>query len=114
MLPSQGSGGQKVTADKTHKASGVLQPSGYQDVTLNGGPMGTQAGGARDFYLSLLEDNLLNGFRKRVGLPAPGKPMGGWHDPDGFAGAHPFGQYVSALARMYANTKDPRYKEKVA
>ena len=75
--------------------------------------MGTQAEGARDFYLSLSKDNLLNGFRKRAGLPAPGEPMGGWYDPDGFAGAHPFGQYVSALARMYANTGDVRYREKV-
>ena len=104
----------KATADTTHQSAGILQPFRYQDVTLTGGPMGVQAQGARDFYLALSEDNLLNGFRKRAGLPAPGKPMGGWYDPDGFAGAHPFGQYVSALARMYANTGDVRYKEKVA
>ncbi len=76
--------------------------------------MGAQAQLAGDFYLALSEDNLLNGFRRRAGLPAPGKPMGGWYDPDGFAGAHPFGQYVSALARMYAATRDARFKEKVA
>ena len=76
--------------------------------------MGRQAEGAQAFYLSLSEDNLLNGFRKRAGLPAPGQPMGGWYDPDDFAGAHPFGQFVSALARMYANTGDLRYKQKVA
>jgi DUF1680 family protein len=91
-----------------------VQPFGYADVTLTGGPMGGQAAEAKAFYLALSEDNLLNGFRKRAGLPAPGKPMGGWYDPDGFAGAHPFGQYVSALARMFANTADVRYKEKVA
>jgi DUF1680 family protein len=105
---------QKANSPKAHKPSGVVQPFLYQDVTLTGGAMGTQAAGAHDFFLSLSEDDLLNGFRKRAGLPAPGKPMGGWYDPDGFAGAHPFGQYVSGLARMYANTKDPRYKEKVA
>ncbi len=97
-----------------HRPSGVLQPFTYQDVTLTGGPMGAQAAAARAFYLALSEDDLLNGFRKRAGLPAPGKPMGGWYDPDNFAGAHPFGQYVSALARMYANTRDGRFKEKVA
>ena len=113
VLLGQSIAAQKATTYKTHKASGILQPFRYTDVTLTGGPMGTQAEGARDFYLSLSEDNLLNGFRKRAGLPAPGKPMGGWYDPDGFAGAHPFGQYVSALARMYANTGDVRYKEKV-
>jgi len=108
------SSGAQTAANKTHKSSGILQPFRYQDVTLTGGPMGSQAQGARDFYLSLSEDNLLNGFRKRAGLSAPGKPMGGWYDPDGFAGAHPFGQYVSALARMYANTGDTRFSEKVA
>jgi uncharacterized protein len=44
----------------------------------------------------------------------PGKPLGGWYDPDGFAGAHCFGQWISALARMYAETGDVRFKEKVA
>ena len=102
------------TSTPKHLASGVLQPFTYKDVTLNGGPMGVQAKGASEFYLALSEDSLLNGFRKRAGLPAPGKPMGGWYDPEGFAGAHPFGQYVSALARMYANTGDKRYKDKVA
>lgn len=105
---------QKAAPAKTHRPIGILQPFRYQDVKLTGGPMEAQAAGARAFYLALSEDNLLNGFRKRAGLPAPGKPMGGWYNPDGFAGAHPFGQYVSALARMYANTGDARYKEKVA
>ncbi len=97
-----------------HSKSGLLQPFTYRDVKLAGGPMGVQAKEARDFYLNLSEDNLLHGFRKRAGLPTPGNPMGGWYDPEGFAGAHPFGQYVSALARMFANTGDSRYKEKVA
>ena len=76
--------------------------------------MEAQAQEARDFYLAISEDSLLQGFRLRAGLPAPGKPMGGWYDPEGFAAAHPFGQYVSALARMYANTGDARFQEKVA
>jgi DUF1680 family protein len=75
--------------------------------------MAAQAQAARDFYLSLDENSLLQGFRLRAGLPAPGSPMGGWYDPEGFAGAHSFGQYVSALARMYANTGDRRFQAKV-
>ncbi len=75
--------------------------------------MAVQEKGAQEYFLKLNEDSLLQGFRLRAGLPAPGKPMGGWYDPDGFAGAHPFGQYVSALARMYAGTGDLRFKEKV-
>ena len=101
-------------ADPTpHRPSGVLQPADYPDVTLTGGPMGDQAQFSREFYLAISDDNLLNGFRQRVGLPAPGRPMGGWYDPEDFAGAHPFGQWISALSRTYAATGDPRFKEKV-
>lgn len=96
------------------KPKAKLVPFTYAAVVLSGGPMAVQAQVARDYYLNLNEDSLLQGFRLRAGLPAPGKPMGGWYDPDGFAGAHPFGQYISALARMYANTGDVRFKEKVA
>jgi DUF1680 family protein len=91
----------------------ALRPFAYSDVQVTGGPMAVQERAARKFYLNLNEDSLLQGFRLRAGLPAPGKPMGGWYDPDGFAGAHSFGQYVSALSRMYANTGDRRYKDKV-
>jgi DUF1680 family protein len=76
--------------------------------------MGDQAQFSREFYLAISDDNLLNGFRQRAGLPAPGRPMGGWYDPEDFAGAHPFGQWISALSRTYAATGDPRFKEKVA
>jgi len=92
----------------------ALAPFQYKDVAVTGGPLAAQARGARRFYLDLNEDSLLQGFRLRAGLPAPGKPMGGWYDPDGFAAAHPFGQYISALARIYANTGDERYKAKTA
>src|SRR5579862_4496600 len=92
----------------------VLQAFTYRDVQLTGGPLAVQAQAARKFYLNLNEDSLLQGFRLRAGLPAPGKPMGGWYDPDGFAGAHPFGQYISALSRMYADTGAVEFKQKVA
>jgi uncharacterized protein len=99
---------------QSHSPSGVLQPFTYRDVTLTGGPLEAQAEFARDFYFAIPNDNLLNGFRLRAGLPAPGKPMGGWYDPNNFAGGCAFGQYLSALARDCANTGDPRFKEKVA
>lgn len=90
-----------------------LSAFSYADVEVTGGPMAAQARDARAYFLELSDDSLLQGFRLRAGQPAPGKAMGGWYDPDGFAAAHPFGQYVSALARMYANTHDERYKKKV-
>ncbi|MEO7649221.1 MAG: beta-L-arabinofuranosidase domain-containing protein, partial [Bryobacteraceae bacterium] len=104
----------RLNATQTKAATVKLLQFGYREVTLEGGPLDAQAKGARSFYLALSEDSLLQGFRLRAGLPAPGKPMGGWYDPDGFAGGHPFGQYVSALARMYASTGDTRFKQKVA
>jgi DUF1680 family protein len=91
----------------------VLRAFTYHEVTLTGGPMAAQARFSREFYLAIPNDDLLNGFRLRAGLPAPGKPMGGWYDPDNFAGGCAFGQYLSAFARTYANTGDVRYKEKV-
>ncbi len=62
-----------------HQSSGRLQPADYRDVTLTGGPLAEQAQFSRDFYLAIPNDNLLNGFRQRAGLPAPGRPMGGWY-----------------------------------
>ena len=91
----------------------ALQAFTYHDVTLTGGPLAAQAQFSREFFLAIPNDNLLNGFRQRAGLPAPGKPMGGWYDPQDFAGGCAFGQYISALARTYANTGDARYKDKV-
>ena len=97
----------------SHGSSGLLQPFSYADVTLTTGAVADQAQAAREFYLAIPNDNLLNGFRLRAGLPAPGKPMGGWYDPDNFAGGCTFGQLISALSRDYANTGDERFKDKV-
>ena len=110
LLLARGAGAEQPD----HPPTELLHPFSYADVSLTGGPLGEQAQVAREFYLNLSEDNLLNGFRKRAGLPAPGQPMGGWYDPENFAGAHPFGQFVSALARFYAETGDARFKQKVA
>ena len=57
MFLGQGSNSQKTTPDKTHKASGFLQPFGYQNITLTGGPMGMQAEGARGFTASGVVDS---------------------------------------------------------
>ncbi|HTV40915.1 MAG TPA: beta-L-arabinofuranosidase domain-containing protein [Candidatus Sulfotelmatobacter sp.] len=101
-------------ASKTSPSRVRLSAFTYHDVTLTGGPMAAQAQFSREFFLEVPDDNLLNGFRIRAGLPAPGRPMGGWYDPNNFAGGCALGQYISALARTYANTGDIRYKEKVA
>lgn len=74
--------------------------------------------------MELCEDSLLKPFREMSGMPAPGTDLGGWYhydpEPDfhkGFdavgAPGCTFGQWVSALARIYAITGDKATREKV-
>jgi DUF1680 family protein len=74
--------------------------------------------------MGLSDDSLLKPLRQMSGLEAPGEDLGGWYhyNPDyvnsrdgdiGFAPACTFGQWVSALARVYAITGDQATREKV-
>jgi hypothetical protein len=73
--------------------------------------------------MGLSDDSLLMPFRKMAGTAAPGMDLGGWYEylPDydyrhGDAGLAPgatFGQWVSALARMYAVTGEEALRERV-
>jgi DUF1680 family protein len=74
--------------------------------------------------MALSEDSLLKPFRQMSGMPAPGEDLGGWYayDPNydyrkgfdlGFAPGCTFGQWVSALARVYAITGEEETREKV-
>jgi hypothetical protein len=75
----------------------------------------------RQVLMGLSEDSMLKPLRQMSGLPAPGEDLGGWYhyEPNyvtggyGFAPACHFGQWVSALARMYAIQKDPALRDKV-
>ncbi|KAF0914190.1 hypothetical protein E2562_027606 [Oryza meyeriana var. granulata] len=56
-------------------------------------------------YLLLLDvDRLVWSFRAQAGLPAPGKPYGGWEGPDIELRGHFVGHYMSAAAKMWAST----------
>jgi hypothetical protein len=73
--------------------------------------------------MNLNEDSLLKPSRQLSGQPAPGDDLGGWYtyNPDfdfrkggdGFACSANFGQWVSALSRMYAIHRDNAIREKV-
>ena len=72
--------------------------------------------------MELSEDSLLKPFRQMGGQPAPGEDMGGWYhyepgdlreDGSGFAPGAPFGQWVSALARMSAILNSQPTRDKV-
>jgi DUF1680 family protein len=92
---------------------GPLEEFSYGDVGL----AQTQFEQTQSVLISLNEDSLLKPWRLRAGLPAPGPELGGWYDElpldktesggHGFAPAHCFGQWISALARGYAVNHDP-------
>ena len=100
-----------------------LQEFGYGDVTLASELHNAQLEQTHSVLMGLSEDSLLKPFRQMGGQPAPGEELGGWYlyDPNydwhtfdaGFAPAATFGQWVSALARYYAITRDRQTREKV-
>lgn len=84
-----------------------LREFDYAQVRLTGGPLAAMYERTRAHYLKLDEDRLLKVYRQRVGMPAPGRDMGGWYDAEGFVPGHLIGQIISGLARVFANTGDP-------
>jgi len=111
-------------------ADPTLQQLPRDAVQLTGGPMLQQFIAQQRLYLGLDDDALLKPFRKRAGQPAPGADMGGWYDDSsdfhvdpkdwstanwhGFIPGHSFGQYLSALSRGYAITRDAATRNKVS
>ena len=100
-----------------------LREFGYGDVQLAPGLAQTQFEQTQSVLMGLNEDSLLKPWRLRAGLPAPGLDLGGWYDElplvktesggHGFAPAHCFGQWLSALARGYATDHDAATRAKL-
>jgi uncharacterized protein len=86
----------------------------YGTVELTGGPLKSQYDRIHAAYLALDNDRLLQVYRERAGLPAPGAPMGGWYGRDGFVPGHSLGQYISGLSRIGRTTGDPACAAKVS
>jgi len=103
--------------------SAFLEEFGYGDVTLAPGRAQSQFEQTQSVLMGLNEDSLLKPWRLRAGLPAPGPNLGGWYDEvplkktpsggHGFAPAHSFGQWISALSRGYAVDGDARTRARV-
>src|SRR5271169_6887123 len=72
-----------------------LRELAYPQVRLTGGPLAEMYRRIHAHALTLDEDRLLKVYRQRVGLPAPGRDMGGWYDAEGFVPGHLIGQFVS-------------------
>ena len=118
--------GRRARATPLPALSGAtrLEQFDYSDVRLLDGPMLEQFRANHAYFLALNDDSLLQPFRQKAGLPAPGEPMGGWYswskdfDPPknmtGYVPGHTFGQYMSGLARAYAATGDDATQQKIA
>jgi hypothetical protein len=104
-------------------AAAALEEFGYEDVSLDSALHEQQLQQTHAVLMELSEESLLQPFRAMIGQPAPGTDLGGWYryDPDydwhtfdaGFAPSATFGQWVSALARVYAITGSQAAREKV-
>ena len=100
-----------------------LEQFDYGDVVLASTVHEKQLEETHSVLMGLSDDSLLKPFRQMSGQPAPGEDLGGWYhyspdyqwgkDEDGFAPSCTFGQWVSALARMYAITRDEATRDKV-
>ena len=92
-----------------------LQEFNYDQIRISGALQAAQRENVTAILMGFDEDSLLKPFRAMAGQHAPGVSLGGWyewnpsydfhHDDIGFAPAHTFGQWVSALARLYASSR---------
>lgn len=95
----------------------------YSEVALTSEPHERQFHDTMTVLMNLSDDSLLKPLRKMAGQAAPGEELGGWYlyDPDydrhkgdeGFAPGATFGQWVSAMARAYAITGSPEFRDRV-
>lgn len=101
----------------------ALEQFDYSEVTLHSELHEEQLEHTHAVLMDLNEDSLLKPFRQMSGQTAPGDDLGGWYSynpdfdfrkwGDGFAPGATFGQWVSALSRMYAIRKDDATRAKV-
>src|ERR1700679_2210453 len=111
-LPTRGSAARSfVGAGAVPAAQNKIQTFNYDGVRLGKSRWGDQYWRARDFYFNVSNDDILQGFRAAAGLPAPGKPLGGWCEKDS---ATVFGQWLSGMSRMYRAAGDTAMREKAA
>jgi uncharacterized protein len=99
-----------------------LEEVGYGQVTLKSPLHLAQMENVRTVLMGLSDDSLLMPFRKMVGQDAPGEDLGGWYqyradynykrDDAGLAPSATFGQWVSALSRMYAIGGEQELRER--
>src|SRR5215469_11028480 len=88
-----------------------IEPFDYRGVRLLKSRWLEQYQSGRDYYLNVSNDDILQGWRAAAGLPAPGKPLGGWCATNSNI---VFGQWLSGMARIYRATGDAPLRDKTA
>ena len=81
----------------------------YRGVRLLDSRFQRQVLQTRELYFNMSNDDMLKGFRRAAGLPAPGNDMRGWCRRD--CGAT-FGQWISGMARLSCATGDTALRDK--
>ena len=90
----------------------MIRDFALNEVELNDGYLANAFQLEQKYLLSLEADRLLAGFYEIAGKQAKGKRYpGGWEDQD-IAG-HTMGHYLTALAQVYAATKDRKFLERL-
>ncbi|HLK70118.1 MAG TPA: beta-L-arabinofuranosidase domain-containing protein [Bryobacteraceae bacterium] len=87
----------------------IIEAFDYRGVHLRESRWRRQVLAAREFYLSLSDDDILHGFRRDAGLAGPGKPLGGWCKDNS---STVLGQWLSGMARLSRVTGDSELREK--
>lgn len=87
----------------------VIESFEFEGVTLLDSRWKDQFVAGRDYYFSVSDDDILHGYRKAAGLPAPGEPLGGWCHVNSDT---VFGQWLSGMARIYKATGDTQMRDK--
>jgi DUF1680 family protein len=104
-------GALSLAGQTQNPAAAPLQAFDYRGVRLHKSRWLDQVQSGRDYYLGVSNDDILHGWRAAAGLPAPGKPLGGWCATNSNV---VFGQWLSGMARMYCATGDVPLRDKAA
>jgi DUF1680 family protein len=99
------------SASEAPASANRIEAFDYEGVRLLPSRWTEQIDTARAWYMAVPDDDILHGFRAAAGLPAPGKPLGGWCKQDS---ATVFGQWLSGMARLAKATGDPAMRDKAS
>ncbi|WP_185826255.1 glycoside hydrolase family 127 protein [Xanthomonas sp. SI] len=97
--------------DAAASSAGTVQALPLKQVTLKPSLFLDSLQTNRRYLLELEPDRLLHNFLQYAGLPPKGEVYGGW-EGDTIAG-HTLGHYLSALAKMHAQTRDAALRQRI-